>query len=229
MTTTSRLHPTGHVHRILAGTKISQVYHALVGKEPRRTGSSTFRAAAIWREGDGHNVSLDDARGLWHDFAANEGGGVLDFVIRIRGGSRQDALRWVADFVGYQLDDRPFSATERARWARQRRQVELELPKARLWLRAAVALGEQVLEGLKAGLVDSKLPRPEIAEIADWTCQLGAWCRLDDAALVAEYLWWAEHRPRLTGGMIFAASLRETAERRALLTYLRMTHAEYAA
>jgi hypothetical protein len=207
----------------LAGIRISQVYHALVGKEPRRTGSTTFRAAAIWRDGDGLNVSLNDARGVWHDFTANEGGGVLDLVIRIRGGTRQDALRWTADFAGFSLDDRPLSATESAHWARQRRQVELELPKARLWRRAAVALSEQVLEGLKAALTDPKLPRPEIGEIAYWTTQLTSWRRLDGAALVAEYLWWAEHQPRLTGGMIFDSTMRETTERRALCAFLRMT------
>jgi hypothetical protein len=175
---------------------------------------------AKWRGGDGFNVSLDDARGLWHDFLTGEGGGVLDLVVRVRGGSRQDALRWVADLVGCPLDVHPLPAFERARWAKERRQIELELPKARLWRRAALALGEQVLNGLKAALVDPKLPRPPIDEIARWTAQLTTWRHLDDAGLVAEYLWWAQHQRHLTGGLIYAAMLLETAERRALRTYL---------
>jgi hypothetical protein len=89
-----------------------------------------------------------------------------------------------------------------------------------------VALGERVLDGLKTALWDPNLPRPEIGAIAHWTAQLVTWRRLDGAALVAEYRWWAEHQSRLTGGMIFAATLRERAERRALRAHLRMTHPE---
>src|SRR5690348_3829959 len=98
MTGTDQARPTGRVDKILAGIKISQVYHALAGKEPRRAGSDNWRAVAVWRGGDGFNVSMDDVRGLWHDFTTDEGGGVLDLVVRIRGGTRQDALRWLAEF-----------------------------------------------------------------------------------------------------------------------------------
>lgn len=88
MTTMPQSRPTGRVHEILASIKVSRVYRTLVGKEPRRSGSDTWRAVAVWRGGDGFNVSLDDARGIWHDFTTGEGGGVLDLVVRIRGGSR---------------------------------------------------------------------------------------------------------------------------------------------
>jgi hypothetical protein len=175
---------------------------------------------AKWRDGDGFNVSLDDALGVWHDFPTGEGGGVLDLVVRVRGGSRQDALRWVADLVGCPLDDHRLSAFERARWAKQRRQIELELPKARLWRRATLALADEILDELKSALADPTLPRPPIDEIAWWTAQLATWRRLDDSGLVEEYLWWAQHQPRLTAGLIYAATLRDTTERRALLRYL---------
>jgi hypothetical protein len=169
---------------------------------------------------------MDDARNVWHDFVADEGGGVLDLVARIRGGPPRDALRWVADFIGRPLDDRPLSALERTRWASQQRKFEFELSKARLWQRAAVALGEQVLEGLKSALTDPTLPRPEFGEIKHWTTQLTTWHQLEGAALVAEYTWWAQHEPCVTAGMIYAAKLRETAERRALRAYLNMTRPE---
>jgi hypothetical protein len=221
MTSRSQSRPPGGVSEVLASTKISQVYRALVGKEPRRTGSDTWRAPATWRGGDGFNLSLNDARGLWHDFTTGEGGGVLDLVVRIRGGSRQDALRWVADFVGCPLDNRPLAACDRARWVKQQRQIALELPKARLWLRSALAVGEDILDRLKTALADTTLPPPPVGEIAWWTARLRTWRRLDDTGLVAEYLWWAQHQRRLTDGFVYAASLRETAERRALSAYLR--------
>jgi hypothetical protein len=171
-------------------------------------------------------VSMDDARNVWHDFTTGEGGRMLDLVVRIRGGSRQDALKWVAEFAGHPLKERPLSASERARWGTRQRKIEAELPKARLWQRAALALGEQVLGGLKAALTDPTLPRPEPGEIAHWTAQLAVWRQIDGAALVAEYLWWARHELGFIGGVIYAAYLRETAERRALCAYLSMTQPE---
>lgn len=226
MTTEPQLRPLGRVNEVLARTRISQVYRALSGKEPRRAGSATWRAPATWRDGDGLNVSLDDSRGLWHDFTTDEGGGVLDLVVRVRGGSRQDALRWVADLVGYPLDDRPLPARERSRWVKQQRQIARELPNARLWLRSALALGEEILDRLKSALADPKLPPPGVGEIAWWTTRLRAWRGLDDTGLVAEYLSWARHQPGLTGGLVHVARMRETAERRALFAYMRKTEPE---
>jgi hypothetical protein len=213
--------PGARLPEILARVKISEVYCVLTGKQPRRVGSDAWRATAVWRGGDGPNVSLNDTRNVWHDFATNEGGGVLDLVVRICGGSRQDALRWLADFAGVPLENGRLSPKERADWAEQQRRINRELPKARLWQRTAVALGDQVLDTLKAALADSKLPRPEIGEIAFWTSQITSWRRMAGAELVDEYLWWAGHQPRLTAGMIYAANLREMAEHQALRRYLR--------
>lgn len=226
MSILSQARPHGRANEIIANVKISDVYHALTAKAPRRTGPDRWRATAAWRGGDGLNVSLDDTRGLWHDFTTDEGGGVLDLVIRVRGGSRQDALRWVADLVGCPLDDHPLPAFDRERWRREQRRIELHLPNARLWQRGALALGEEVLDRLKAALADPKLPWPGIGEIARWTAQVATWRRLDDATLVDEYLWRARNEPLMTRGLVHAANLRATAERRAICAYLRMAQPE---
>jgi len=160
----TRAIPGTTMAEILARVKISEVYSVLTGKQPQPVGPNAWRGPAVWRGGDGHNVSMNDTRNVWHDFTANEGGGVLDLVVRICGGSRHDALRWLADYAGVPLDNRLLSATERADWARQQRLIKRELPRARLWQRAALALGDQVLDTLKAALADPKLPRPEIGE-----------------------------------------------------------------
>lgn len=57
---------------------------------------------------------------------------MIDLVVRVRGGSRPDALRWLADLAGIPLDNRPLSASERARWAAERRAIEKDLPAAEL-------------------------------------------------------------------------------------------------
>jgi hypothetical protein len=42
-------------HETIAGVRISDAYQALTGVKPRRTGSDTWRAPAIWRDGEGLN------------------------------------------------------------------------------------------------------------------------------------------------------------------------------
>jgi hypothetical protein len=219
---------TGAVDNILRDVKITQVYVTLTGKTPRRTGTDTARGQAVWREGDGFNVSLDDSRGVWHDFKTDEGGGVLDLVARIRGGGRQDALKWVAQFAGVGLDDRPLSPAEKQRWAEQRREVNRELPAARYWKRAAINMSEDLLSLLKARLFDPT-PDPEDLsqpvelngrEIFDVEQMLSRLRRLDGCELTQEFTWWMEHHPGMTTGMIHAAQNLEAAEGRALRAYL---------
>jgi hypothetical protein len=95
-----------------------------------------------------------------------------------------------------------------------------------LWRRAALALGEEILDCLKEALAEGTLPPAQICELSRWTTQIAAWRRLDGAALVTEYLCWARQQPRLTDGLIYAAKLREEVERRALCAYLSRIGAE---
>lgn len=221
--------PEGAVSDILARVRISEVYRALIGIQPRRIGPDTFRGPAAWRNGDGLNVSLDDCRGVWHDFVSDEGGGVLDLIQRVRGGSRADALRWCADLAGVPLSDEPLTPVERTHWAAERRELERELPTARYWQRAAVSLGEETLVELKAALFDPSMPAPAVNEIADMTGQVALWRRLDGTALVKEYHWWLEHHPGITGALVRWAKQRERIERRALRAYTKHTEAKETA
>ncbi len=208
---------------ILSRVRISQVWRALSGGKLRHG-----RGRAWWREGDGYNVSLNDAKGTWYDHAAGEGGGVLALVQCVRGGSRADALRWCADLAGVPMEDTPLSAADRARWAAERRAIERDLPAARHWRRGAVLLAEETLGELKSALVDPIAPQPDPGEIYRLTQQVARWQRMDGAALVAEYLWWREHCPDLTAGMVHAARLRERAEVRTLLEYFTEAEADAA-
>lgn len=211
---------------VVAKVRISELYRALTGAEPRRTGTDRWRAVAEWRGGNGFNVSLDDERGLWHDFVTGAGGGVLDLIVLVRGGTRQEALRWAADFIGCPLDDRPIPAFDRARWVRQQRQIERELPNAERWRRAAVAMGEEILSRLKEALWDPKLPQPHIDDIPNWTTRVARWQRLEGAALVGEYLWWVRHQPNWAAALVNAARIREKAEFRAIQRYLSISVSE---
>jgi len=210
---------------ILARVKISQVYKSLTGIEPRRTGLDTCRGPAVWRGGDGRNVSMDDSRGIWHDFRDDTGGGVLDLIVQVRGGSRADALRWLADFASIPLDESPLSTEERARWARERAHLEGTLPTAQYWQRAAVSLTEGLLETLKSALWIPSVDTIQPGEIADVSHLLLSLQRMDGAALVTEYQWWSETYPGMTAAMVSAARSFEHAERRALMRYLALISA----
>jgi hypothetical protein len=196
------------------------VYEALTGKKPRRTGADTWRAPATWRGGDGLSVALDDSRGVWHDFVTDEGGGVIDLVVCVRGGSRQEALRWLADFAGIPLDDQPLSPEDRRRWARERREIEQHLINAQYWRRALVKLTEELLDSLKTALFDPTLPQPALNEIYNVERVLARLQHLDGRELVNEYLESTKEQPLITAYLVDLAKKQERVERAALLEFL---------
>lgn len=218
--------PSAHLDEILASTKISLAYSALTGMEPRRTGPDRWRAVAGWRGGDGQNVSLDDDRGIWHDFVTGEGGGVLDLIVRNRGGSRQDALRWLAEFVGIPLEDQPLSDTDLRAWAQEQALISQELPRAKHWRHAALELIELLLDSLKSQFFDPlAVERPTSLELQYYTRQQARLARLEGAELVVEFRSWARRQPTLTSAMVRWARTRATAAERAIREYLRQTEA----
>ncbi len=218
------------VEEILSRVRISEVYKSLTGAEPRRAGRDTWRGPAAWRGGDSpDSVSGDDARGVWHDFPTDQGGGILDLIVTARGGDRAAALQWLADFVGMPLDDRPLSQAERAEWVAERREIERFLPVARLWRRAAVNMATQVQDAAKAALFDPSVSPAPVQDIADMERLVRRLNRLDGTELISEYREWATAYPRLTEVMVKTARTREAAERRALLAYLQQTNPERSA
>jgi hypothetical protein len=206
---------------VIAAVKISSVYEALTGERPRATGAGKYRARAIWRDGDGFNISLDDSRNVWNDFVAGEGGGVLDLVQLVRGGTRQEALRWVADFGGTPLEERSFSPAERAEWVKARQDLERDLPDARFWKRASINLTEDLLTTLKAALFDSTVAPPGANQIYDIEQMLSRLRRIDGAELVTEYRDWRDRYPGMTAAMVRAAKEKERAEEKMLRAFLR--------
>jgi hypothetical protein len=205
---------------VIAAVKISDIYHALTGAKPRQAGAGKYRARAIWRDGDGVNVSLNDCRGCWYDFRTGEGGGVLDLVQLVRGGTRQEALLWLADYAGKPLADNPLSPSERAEWAKARRDLEQALPDARHWQRAAVNMSEDLLVTLKAALFDPTLPQPASNQIYDIEQMLSRLRRIDGTELVTEYHWWQERYPGMTNAMIRAVKAQDHAAGKMLRAFL---------
>jgi hypothetical protein len=83
------------VTSIIDRANITDVWHRLGGGELRNG-----RGRAFWRVGDGLNVSVDCERGLWRDFVSGDGGGVLDLIATVRGGTRADAAKWLEAELG---------------------------------------------------------------------------------------------------------------------------------
>lgn len=90
---------------IVERLRISEVFRSL-GGEVRG-----HRGRAFWRNGDGWNVALDDAKGTWFDHRDSVGGGLLDLVMLVRGTDRRAAIDWLAELAGAELDKpKPCSA-----------------------------------------------------------------------------------------------------------------------
>jgi hypothetical protein len=89
------------------------------------------RGVASWRKGRNFSVSFCDAKNVWHDFATGEGGGLVDFVVRVRVCDRQTALQWLADFAGVPLGEQ--TDAERRAWVRRMREAEPEAKKLVAW------------------------------------------------------------------------------------------------
>ena len=98
------------------------------------------RGVATWREGKNFSVSFNDNKNAWHDFVSNEGGGVLDLVVRVRGCDRKAALEWIAAYAGVPLTHQ--TESERRDWSRRMRATRHQAE-------ALVAWKRETLEGLR--------------------------------------------------------------------------------
>lgn len=212
---------------ILNAVKIVDVYTCLTGCTPKRSGGC-YRGKATWRNGDGFNVSLDNDRGVWHDFATDDGGGILDLIVQIRGGSRKDALIWASEFSGIPLQAQEFTPEQRAEWVKAKQDLEQDLPDALFWQRAAVNMAENALIEAKAKLFDPTPPDPQdLSEfvpcdgIYDMERMLSRLRNLDGQRLVEDYRWWRERYPYMTASMIRAAKEQAAEEERTLRRYFR--------
>jgi hypothetical protein len=180
---------------VLNRVTIGEVWQALGGAESRYN-----RAPAFWRKTRDCNVSLNNFKGTWYDFRDSVGGGILDLVSHVRGGSRADALRWLADTFCIALPDDDQTPAERAEAARRRREAEREArPLAQLalwWLTAR--MGE--LSDAKAAAI--KAEEPDFPRLAAAARELYRLEKLTADDVVREYLRYREQHPRETAGLV---------------------------
>jgi len=113
---------------IVERVQITTVYRALGGPPVRAR-----RGCAFWRKSDGYNVALDDRTNTFHDHARGEGGGVLALIQLARGGTRKEALEWLADFAGIPLQPRTWTKREVQDYYRRRYRAEWETRQLLLW------------------------------------------------------------------------------------------------
>jgi hypothetical protein len=205
---------------IVSRARIPGIWKSLGGGDIRRG-----RARAFWRGGGSLNVALNDAKGVWYDHATGEGGGILDLIQRARGGTRGEAFRWLADYSGVPLD--PLPVGERRRWARERAEIEQQLPNARLWRRSALLMADELLASLKSKLFNPTAGNFDAREISEVECIGSRLRNAGDVELVDEYCAWMKDHPKLTTAMVWAARRLEGAEQLALRRFIeRMEYAD---
>lgn len=175
---------------LIAQTSIVSVWQALGGGEIRRG-----RGQAWWRRGDGWTVALDDERGTWFDHRDASGGGVLDLIRHLRGGSRAESLRWLAGWRGVRVDgDSPLSREERRRYAQARQDAPALARAAELWWIERRAHLERAKADALADGDDAAL-----AKAAREHCLLG---RLSGVGVVRVYLRARQADPTGTAALV---------------------------
>lgn len=115
---------------------ITDVVRRLGGGEPRHG-----RITAFYREGDNYSVSLDDKKNVWFDHRDGVGGGVLDLVVRVLGGTRADALKWLSEHYGIPLETQ--TPAQRKKAIRANHKADVLAGEAADWARGMRLLLEQ--------------------------------------------------------------------------------------
>jgi hypothetical protein len=164
-------------------------------------------------------------KGRFRCFTCNISLDAIEFVQRAQGTDFKGALSYLGDRYGVPLQSWRLLPADRAKYARQQRGLERDLPTARRWHRAALLLIEGVLAKLKAPLANPKEGPAEPDEIFRFEQYLLRLRRLEGAALVDEYRHWAEDNRLFTAGMVNAVEMREAAELLALEAYWAMAEA----
>jgi hypothetical protein len=188
------------IRELKNAARIHETWAALGGGQLRHG-----RGQAFWRSGDGYSVSLDAAKGLWHDFVTGAGGDVVALVETVRGCGFRDALAWLADFAGVPVPGRVHHHDGEADndWP-------TDLKWAMWWKIAAEALAEEALEELPCC-------HPERRGLTQFLITI----RLGDSTLLAEYREWRRREPLMTSAMVKAGRLRDARVQRKLAHWLR--------
>jgi hypothetical protein len=176
--------------RAVMAPRISAVWLALGGGPIRRG-----RGRAWWRGGDGWSVSVNDERSVWFDHREGHGGGVLDLITTVNGGTRLDASRWLHQHFRISPPQRRGRPSDRRRAASDER----EFRRARLWASAVVPMAEHALEEIGVA-------HPSRTAL---TILLRSLLGPRDDALVRAYREWFRAEPALTSALVWAGANHE--------------------
>ncbi len=211
--------PSKSTDRIRETADILQVVGGYVNLQRRGARAEYFGLCPFHRE-QTPSFKVDTNKRRWHCFGCNSDGDAFDFIAKIEGTDFNGAKRRLAELAGFTLDGGECTREDVERWAAEKRAVQADLPAARFWRRAALALGYELLENLKAGLESSAALQPAPGEIATWTRQLARWRKIDGAELVAEFVGWRNGHPEMTGALVRAGAICSTTDVRALRKFL---------
>jgi hypothetical protein len=147
--------------------------------------------------------------------------------VQLRGGSRQDALQWLAHFCGTTLEDAPQTPENRARYQVEKKAAELDMPDALRFRRGVIQLTHETLEATKSRYfnpTETQSDYTDVIALQDLTRLLERLRGMGEGLMLAEYRSWRDQYPGLTYGIVRAVAALEVSEMRALRAYLRQTN-----
>lgn len=147
---------------IVGQLRISEVFRSL-GGEVRG-----HRGRAFWRQGDGLNIALDDAKGTWFDHRDSVGGGMVDLVVHVRQCSRREALDYLALLMGAEIDSTPSRGAAAYRSAlAEAQQIVAKKHRALDALRVWRDLNQELYFAQRRRILSGRLTGPELAQAMD--------------------------------------------------------------
>jgi hypothetical protein len=186
---------------VVRHASISRLWFALGGGPIRRHHSQAF-----WRGGDGWSVALNEDSSIWFDHRDNVGGGVLDLITHVRGGTRREALKWLADWQGVQLDGARWSNENRRRYAKASRQAPELARAATLWLTERRAELEQIkvdaLEQIEAAREHGKDSMPAVMALERAASEHHLLALMKNEGIVGAYVMARRDHPKQTRALV---------------------------
>lgn len=155
------------------------------------------RGQAFWRRGaDGWSVSLNNDRGTWFDHRDGTGGGKLKLIQHVRGGSKAEARRWLANMCGIVLDSTPLSQVDKRRYTQARQDAPTLRREAEIWF---IERREELEQAKADALAREDLVALEAAAREHYRLSR---LRADGVAIVREYLHAQQDAPEHTSALM---------------------------
>lgn len=168
--------PEEQIRHIKEEADLKRVVESL-GVELRKAGANYVGRCPFHNEKTG-SFTVHPKNNHWKCYGCNEGGNAIDFVMKRKGCDFIEAVKYVADIMGYTLTDDYHETTEQ-RQIRERKMQQVDVNKlAVVWFQQQMRSNKQVMQYIKErGWSDETVQQWELGYAPDDWNALFDWLR----------------------------------------------------